>query len=242
MRKKGKVVIAGLYGLCHVPAIKGLQPGEQYHKAPIWTLNDWPHTLSAKYYKPARIYNLHNNIIQTVKNLGKSFEEHTGQPYDLLNSQGVQIWLSETSMRLPYGKIYPYEKIKRKYNLGNWYFSSSIAYMMIHAFYEGYMDIGLRAVSMSSDDEYHWQAIGVLYAIRLIERHGGYVDLPLRMFMEERFSKEDFRYLEEGTDNAPYHIRSTLYRVGKPYHEMNRWEQEAHARKALEYKKRRQSA
>jgi hypothetical protein len=61
---------------------------------------------------------------------------------------------------------------------------------------------------------------------------GARVDFPNRAILEERFKPEDFEYLVNGLDNAPYHVRKALYRLDKPYHKMDRFEQEECARRA----------
>lgn len=235
---KGKVMVTGLYGLCHFPEIGGLGEGEPYEGAPLWTLNDWPGCLSARFYKPARIYNVHDNLQKTIANLGVDFEKHIGQPYDAMIENGVEIVLSEPCDRFPDATIYPFEEVKQALGVGNWFFSSSIVYQLGHALYEGYSTIGLRGVSMANDDEYFWQAIGVLYAIRLAEKMGKYIDFPLRTWLEERFTEDDYKYLVEGTDGAPPEVKNALYRFEKPYHTLNRYEQEEAAIKALAYRKK----
>jgi hypothetical protein len=233
-----KVMIAGLYGLCHDPEIRSMGEGEHYHDAPLWVLNDWSHSLAARYYKPARIFNVHNDLIQCITNLGVDFEEHIGKPYDMAIANGIEVWLSEPCARFPDARVFPFEAVKKRLNVGDWFFSSSLTYMIGLAIYEGYSDIGLRCVSMANDDEYYWQALGVLYAIRKAAELGGYVDYPMRVWLEERFTEDEFRWLVNGAGDAPEEARNALYRFERPYHTLNRYEQEEAAQKALAWKKK----
>jgi hypothetical protein len=110
--ERGKrVMVAGLYGTCHVPEIRDVNPGERYGDCPLWVLNDWAHCLSARLYKPTRIFNVHNDLIQCITNLGVDFEKHIGQPYDHLIRHGVEVILSEPCARLPNATIYPFEEV-----------------------------------------------------------------------------------------------------------------------------------
>lgn len=257
---KGKsVVVAGLYSLCHTPKIDGIEPGGDWEGAELWNLNDWPHTLAARYHRLSRIYNLHNNLRQTVKNLHGQidFDKYIGNDYRMLAEYyGTQIWLTEPCDAFPSATVYPYEKIKAFMGVGDWFFSSSIVYMLAHALYDGFDRIALRCVSMNNDDEYHWQALGVLYCVHLAERKFGIrIDAPERVMWEERFRPGDLAMLEEsgGYSNQPYHELTTaqrekalresttgLYRIDKPYHTMDRYEQEQQANAAMAARKRTQ--
>jgi hypothetical protein len=234
-----KIVIAGLYGLCHYPQIPGMEVGGDWHGAELWTLNDYSHCLAAKFHIPTRIFNLHNNLETTITALGVDFDQHVGREYDMyVNVSGVELWLTEPHPRWPTAKIYPYEKVKKAIGVGDWFFSSSIAYMLALAVYEGYRKITLRCVSMTNDDEYFWQAIGCLYALRHFDKMGIHIDAPHRCIWEERFTEADFEVLESGDNNAAYHVRKSLYRLDRPYHTLDRYEQEECARAALAAKGR----
>ena len=235
-----KVVIAGLYGLCHYPQIHGMEIGGDWHGAELWTLNDYSHCLAAKFCLPRRLFNLHDNLEKTITALGVDFETHIGREYDMyVNVTGVDLWLTEPHPRWPTAHIYPYKEVKAALDVGDWFFSSSISYMLALAVYEGYRKITLRCVSMTNDDEYYWQAIGCLYAPRHFEKMGIHIDAPHRCAWEARFTEEDFRILETGENNAPYHLRRKLYRLDRPYHTLDRYEQEACAKAALEASPRR---
>jgi hypothetical protein len=240
MEEDTRVVVSGLYGLTVCPAIPDLAPGLRYHGAPLWTVNSWPWSMAAKFYRPARIFNLHNDLKVCIENLGVDFEKHVGEPYDKAIADGVEIWLSEPTPRFPGARIYPFAEVKAWLGVNDWFFTSSISYMLALAYYEGRKDVALRCVSMANDDEYYWQALGILYAIRRGEEHGCYTDCPNRVIMEARFTPDDFRWYEQGFDaDTPEDVKKSLYRCEKPYHVMDRFEQEPYAARALAHKRRR---
>ena len=74
--------------------------------------------------------------------------------FKFLGECGDKLILGHPCHELPFAKLYPVEEIKTKF--GN-YFTSSIAFMIAYAIYEGAKEIGLWGIDMMSDEEYSRQ-------------------------------------------------------------------------------------
>lgn len=202
------VVIAGLYGVNHSVRIPGMGRNGQYANAPLWTLNDWHGSLCAKYYQPERIFNVHNDLQRVYADLGVDFFSTVTNPYTWAHeSNGVDIVLSEPCPFLPFASVYPYKAVREFLKVGDWFFSSSMCYMMGLAAYEGYDNVVLRNCALAADDEHRWQTVGVSYAVEHLVAMGISVDAPLRGWWLERIKDGEFDMLKAQTC-TPYHART----------------------------------
>jgi hypothetical protein len=216
------LVIAGLYAPMVQGPIDGMAPGERLADAELWTLNDWHVTGAARHHRPDRVFNLHDDLPGTVARLPfqATLEEFYGKPYDALATQGTQIWLSEPCARFPAARIYPFEGVRRELALGDWFFSSSLCYMLALAYHEGRKEIAIRRVMLDGEDEYRYQALGLVYALHLCDSWGVSVDAPMRLMWEQRFTDADLKALESGE------ARDGIYRIDVPYHRLDRFARE----------------
>jgi hypothetical protein len=214
----GWTVISGLHAPQLEPVIRDMEPGGRLEGAELWSLNDYHVTAMAKNHRPARIFNLHNQLAHQVALLGfdMTFDQYIGNAYDEYAADGVEIWLSESSPRFPYARIYPYEEVKTYLRVGDWFFSSSIAYMIALAIAENRRRIAIRKVQLEGEDEYRYQALGLVYAMHLCDRLGIETDAPMRLMWEQRFTQADLDALETGAGAGG------IYRMDIPYHILDR--------------------
>lgn len=97
----------------------------------------------------------------SIKRYTRWFEMHTQRvlrntgaweaSFGFWGECGDKLTLGHACPELPFAKLYPIEEIKAKF--GN-YFTSSIAYMIALAIYEGASEIGLWGIEMLADEEY----------------------------------------------------------------------------------------
>ena len=95
---------------------------------------------------------------------------------DWLAAQTKPVYLQKKSDSIPNALAYPLEAMKAKY--GDWFFTSSIAYMMAMAIEEGATEIGLWGVEMADASEYVHQKIGVRFFIQVARMAGIKVTVP----------------------------------------------------------------
>jgi hypothetical protein len=154
------------------------------------------------------VFNVHNELQRVYADIGVDFFSVVANPYTWAHDCGdVDIMLSEPCPYLPFASVYPYELVKRCLNVGDWFFSSTMCYMMGLAVYEGFDTVALRKCALAADDEHRWQTVGVSYAIEHLEGMGVHVDAPLRGWWLERIKPGEFDALKQQTGN-PYHART----------------------------------
>jgi hypothetical protein len=95
---------------------------------------------------------------------------------DWLAAQTCPVYLQKTCESIPKALAYPLDAMKAKY--GDWFFTSSIAYMMALAIEEGAEEIGLWGVDMADVTEYRWQKTGVRFFIQVARLRGIKVTVP----------------------------------------------------------------
>ena len=132
-----------------------------------------------------------------------------GKPATAQNTSGSEIWLETASIRD---------------TIGEPYLSSSIAYEIALAIYEGFEEIHLYGVDLNTEAEYAWQKPGVEYWLGIAQGRGIKVVLPAncpllrgtlygRSFLSEKAEHMSYQQLEMRLSN----IKNDLLRVNEEY-------------------------
>lgn len=95
---------------------------------------------------------------------------------DWLARQTIPIDMFTLSDKVPFGARYPKELIEAVY--GTHFLTSTVAWGMARAHYQGARRVGLWGVCMGTDTEYKEQRDGVLHFKLLLESHGVEVIIP----------------------------------------------------------------
>lgn len=93
-----------------------------------------------------------------------------------LEAQTKPIYLRDTTASIPAGIPYPIDHMRAKY--GDWFFTSTIAYMLAEAIERKPDEIGLWGVDMAADSEYVHQKPGCRFFIQVARMAGIKVTLP----------------------------------------------------------------
>ena len=95
---------------------------------------------------------------------------------DWLRAQSKPIWMQKVFPDIPGSREYPLAQMVEKY--GNWFFTSSIAFMTALAIEQKPEELGLWGVDMAADEEYAHQKPGVRFFLQVARLQGIKVMIP----------------------------------------------------------------
>ena len=165
--KKSKVYIVGF-------APSWAETNWQDPDAEIWCLNE--------FYKVGKtVPNFHADRWFEIHDLS-SPSKNTPEHIDFLKNCPVPLYLQKKRDDIPNGIEFPvYEIIKwmeDKGFSGSRYFTNSISFFIMFAAYEGFKEISIFGVDMSTESEYYHQKASAEHMIGLCEGLGIKVHIP----------------------------------------------------------------
>lgn len=93
-----------------------------------------------------------------------------------MNATGKQVFLIEPSPAIPNGAAYPKDEMTKEF--GEYFFTSSLAWMFALALKQNPEEIGMWGVDMSATEEYGYQRAGCHFFIQLAKSRGIKVTVP----------------------------------------------------------------
>lgn len=114
------------------------------------------------------------------------------------------LWMLDEYPEIPASKSYPLDEIcdlylplLKKGLIKQQFFTSTVAYTVALAMFQGYECIQLYGVEMASDTEYHYQRDGVFFWLGMALSHGIEIYIPekSRLFSEPLYGYEGGAYL-----------------------------------------------
>lgn len=121
--------------------------------------------------------------VGTLPRASRWFELHDDASIDTyeghrtaLAALTIPLYLLQATPTIPNGVRYPVEAMKAKY--GDWFFTSTIAYMLAMALEEGPDEIGLWGVDMAHGTEYAAQKPGCRFFIQVARLAGIKITVP----------------------------------------------------------------
>lgn len=142
----------------------------------IWTLNE---ARMMKYHRIDRLFQMHPRFDWDP--------DVRDQEYlSWLNAQDCPIYMWETHHDIPNSVRYPIEELIAKFgqplgpeHQGNApYFTSTFAYMLALAIHEGYDEIHMYGIDLTSEEEYRYQRAGAEYLLGWAKALGIRVVIP----------------------------------------------------------------
>ncbi len=111
-----------------------------------------------------------------LHNLDRKFSVQQNGPYLEVITRHPRVYITKPDARLPNGLLFDWKPLVHKY--GNYFFTSSIAWMMAAALELKPDKIGLWGIDMSATEEYGYQRAGLHYFIQKAEEAGTAVFAP----------------------------------------------------------------
>lgn len=95
---------------------------------------------------------------------------------DWLAAQIKPVYMQTTCASVPNATAYPLDAMKAKY--GDWFFTSTISFMLALAIEEGAEEIGLWGVDLAHASEYAYQKPGARFFLQIARMQGIKVTMP----------------------------------------------------------------
>lgn len=101
-----------------------------------------------------------------------------GKPYfEWLRNLKCQVFMQEVNDLVPNAVAYPRAEIVAEFNTSSFY-TSSMAWMLAKAIFDGATEIGIYGVDVSAESEYEYQRPGCKYWIEIARKRGIKVFIP----------------------------------------------------------------
>lgn len=167
IRKTDKVAIVGF-----APSWKEAPFDDESYE--IWCLNEmYKVAPEIKNFRADRWFEIHD-----LTSPSKNTKEHQS----FLQTVTVPLYVQKKYEHLPNAIVFPWEEMfewmKSKGFSGHHYFTNSIAYFIMLAAYEGFKEISVYGVDMSTESEYFHQKASAEYMLGLCEGMGIKVYIP----------------------------------------------------------------
>jgi hypothetical protein len=105
-----------------------------------------------------------------LHSLARKFSNVQNKPYTDTLQQHQRVYIAEKDHHLPNGIVFPWRELVEEF--GNYFFTSSVAWMLAYAIKHNPEKIGLWGVDMSASEEYGYQRAGCHYFIQEAKNRG----------------------------------------------------------------------
>ena len=174
----------------------------------IWIFNE---ALHADWVKRADVvFQMHKPVIwRSITN-----RNDPGHYEWLQNQTGCTVYMIDKFEDVPMSVKFPFDEIMEKYPNIEKYFTSSVAYALALAVYQGYKKMEVYGVEMATQSEYGHQRVGVAYWLGFAAGQGVDVDfkgsiLTAPLYGYDGDVQVPIEFFEKRTKALPEHIEGS---------------------------------
>ncbi len=169
VKRKKRVALCGF-----APMTRGLVPHEK--DLEIWTLNE---ARMMQYHRIDRLFQLHPRFDWDPNTRDREYIQW-------VNAQDCPVYMWDVQPDIPNSVRYPIEELTQKFGQNpapdsegpQPYFTSTFSLMLALAIHEGYDEIHLYGIDLTSEEEYRYQRAGAEYLLGWAKALGVKVVIP----------------------------------------------------------------